>query len=167
VYDGVPLSGVSVASDHSGRLVVGGPVVFSGYRLRPDLTAESLVDGRYVTPDLGSVVDGRVSVLGRADDVIVTGGEKVAPAAVEAALAGHPGVREVAVTGVPDPEWGARVVAVVVPAGPVELGALRDHVAATLGRHAAPSRLVLVDDLPRLALGKIDRAALRRLIEEN
>jgi O-succinylbenzoic acid--CoA ligase len=167
VYDGVPLSGVDVAVDGAGRLTVGGPTVFSGYRLRPDLTAESLVDGRYVTPDLGSISDGRVSVLGRADDLIVTGGEKVAPAAVEAALAGHHSVREVAVTGVPDPEWGARVVAVVVPSGPVDLGALRDHVAATLGRHAAPSRLVLVDDLPRLALGKIDRAAIRLLAEEN
>jgi O-succinylbenzoic acid--CoA ligase len=167
VYDGVPLSGVDVALSASGRLTVGGPVVFAGYRLRPDLTAASLVDGRYVTNDLGSVSGGRVTVVGRADDLIVTGGEKVAPAAVEAALAGHPGVREVAVTGVPDPEWGARVVAVVVPAGPVDLADLRDHVAATLGRHAAPSRLVVVDDLPRLALGKIDRTAVRRLAQES
>jgi O-succinylbenzoic acid--CoA ligase len=166
VYDGVPLSGVSVTPDATGRLTVGGPVVFSGYRLRPDLTAVSLVDGRYVTNDLGSVVDGLVSVQGRADDVIVTGGEKVAPAAVEAALAGHPGVREVAVTGVPDPEWGARVVAVVVPADPASpptLESLRAQVSRELGRRAAPSGLVVVDDLPRLALGKIDRTALRRL----
>jgi O-succinylbenzoic acid--CoA ligase len=167
VYDGVPLSGVDVATDADGRLTVGGPVVFAGYRLRPDLTAASLVDGRYVTNDLGSVVDGRVTVFGRVDDLIVTGGEKVAPAAVEASLASHPAVREVAVTGVPDPEWGARVVAVVVPAGPLDLGDLRDHVAATLGRQAAPSRLIVVDDLPRLALGKIDRAAVRLLAEEN
>ena len=167
VYDGVPLSGVDVDLDPSGRLTVGGPVVFAGYRLRPELTAASLVDGRYVTNDLGSVSGGRVTVLGRVDDLIVTGGEKVAPAAVEASLAGYPGVREIAVTGVPDPEWGSRVVAVVVPAGPVELADLRAHVAATLGRHAAPSRLVLVDHLPRLALGKIDRSALRRLTQED
>jgi O-succinylbenzoic acid--CoA ligase len=120
------------------------------------------VDGRYVTNDLGSVApDGTVTVFGRADDVIVTGGEKVAPAAVEAALAGLPGVREVAVVGVPDAEWGQRVVAVVV--GDATLQAAREHVTAALGRRAAPSRLVLVDDLPRLALGKIDRAAVRRL----
>jgi O-succinylbenzoic acid--CoA ligase len=170
VYDGVPLAGVSVLPDADGRLTVGGPVVFAGYRLRPDLTAASLVDGRYVTNDLGSVVDGRVTVFGRADDVIVTGGEKVAPAAVEASLAAHPAVREVAVTGVPDPEWGARVVAVVVPADPASppsLDSVRTHVAATLGRRAAPSRLVVVDDLPRLALGKIDRSALRRLTQED
>jgi O-succinylbenzoic acid--CoA ligase len=115
-----------------------------------------------VTNDLGSVApDGTVTVFGRADDMIVTGGEKVAPAAVEAALAGLPGVREVAVVGVPDAEWGQRVVAVVV--GDATLQAAREHVTAALGRRAAPSRLVLVDDLPRLALGKIDRAAVRRL----
>jgi O-succinylbenzoic acid--CoA ligase len=161
VYDGVPLSGVDVAVDAAGRLTVGGPTLFSGYRLRLDLTAASLVDGRYVTNDLGSVVDGRVSVLGRADDMIVTGGEKVAPAAVETVLSGHPGVREIAVVGVPDPEWGQRVVAVVV--GDLTLESARSRVAAVLGRRAAPSRVVVVDDLPRLALGKIDRAAVLRL----
>ena len=161
VYDGVPLSGVDVRTDPTGRLTIGGPVVFSGYRLRSDLTAESLVDGRYVTNDLGSVSGGRVAVIGRADEIIVTGGEKVAPAAVEAVLAAHPAVREAAVVGVPDAEWGQRVVAVVV--GDTTLEAVREHVAATLGRRAAPSRLVVVDDLPRLALGKIDRAAVRRL----
>jgi O-succinylbenzoic acid--CoA ligase len=139
-------------------------VVFAGYRLRPDLTAASLVAGRYLTNDLGSVVDGRVTVLGRADDVIISGGENIAPAAVEAVLSGHPGVREVAVVGVPDAEWGARVVAVVVPADEVpSLESLRTHVAASLGRRAAPARLVVVADLPRLALGKIDRTALRTL----
>jgi O-succinylbenzoic acid--CoA ligase len=75
-------------------------------------------------------------------------------------------VREVAVTGVPDPEWGARVVAVVVPADPASpptLESLRAQVSRELGRRAAPAGLVVVDDLPRLALGKIDRTALRRL----
>jgi O-succinylbenzoic acid--CoA ligase len=164
VYDGVPLAGVSVATDDTGRLTVGGPVVFAGYRLRPDLTAASLVDGRYLTNDLGSIVDGRVTVFGRADDVIVSGGENIAPAAVEAALSGHPGVREVAVVGVPDAVWGAQVVAVVVPADEVpSLESLRTHVAASLGRRAAPARLVVVADLPRLALGKIDRTAVRTL----
>jgi O-succinylbenzoic acid--CoA ligase len=161
VYDGVPLSGVDVAVDVAGRLTIGGPTLFSGYRLRPDLTSSALVSGRYVTNDLGSVADGRVTVLGRADDMIVTGGEKVAPLAVEAALAAHPGVREVAVVGIADPEWGQRVVAVVV--GDATLESVREHVASTLGRRSAPSRLVVVDDLPRLALGKIDRAAVRLL----
>jgi O-succinylbenzoic acid--CoA ligase len=161
VYDGVPLPGVSVSPDSAGRLTIGGPVLFGGYRLRPDLTAAALVDGRYVTNDLGSVVGGRVTVLGRADDVIISGGENIAPAAVEAVLAAHPAVREAAVVGIPDPEWGQRVVAVIV--GHATLQSVRDHVTAALGRRAAPTRLVVVDDLPRLALGKIDRAAVRLL----
>jgi O-succinylbenzoic acid--CoA ligase len=165
VYDGVPLDGVSVDVSATGRLTVGGPVVFTGYRLRPDLTAAALVDGRYVTNDLGSVTGGRVTVLGRADDMIVTGGENVAPAAVEAALASCPGVHEAAVVGVPHPEWGEQVVAVIV--GSASLEAVRDHVAASLGRRSAPTALVVVDDLPRLALGKIDRAAVRRLAQES
>jgi o-succinylbenzoate---CoA ligase len=168
VYDGVPLAGVSVTTDTTGRLTIGGPTVFAGYRLRPELTAEALVDGRYVTNDLGAVApDGSVTVLGRADDMIVTGGEKVAPAAVEATLAGHPAIREAAVVGLADPEWGQRVVAVVVPRGAApSLADVRDHVAAALGRRCAPARLVVVDELPRPAPGKIDRAAVRRLAAE-
>jgi O-succinylbenzoic acid--CoA ligase len=162
VYDGVPLSDVDVVVPGSGRLTIGGPVLFSGYRLRPDLTALALPQGRYVTNDLGSVSpDGRVTVFGRADDVIVSGGENIAPAAVEAALATLSGVREAAVVGVPDPEWGERVVAVI--AGSASLAEVRDHVSASLGRRSAPSRLIVVDDLPRLALGKIDRMAVLRL----
>ena len=113
VYDGLPLPGVAV--DVTDRIVLSGPVVARGYRLRPDLTAEVFAGDRFTTSDLGRVDDdGRLVVLGRADDVIVTGGEKVAPAAVEAALAEHPSVAEAAVVGVPDDEWGSRVRAVVV-----------------------------------------------------
>jgi O-succinylbenzoic acid--CoA ligase len=90
VYDGVPLAGVDVEAP-DGRVRISGPVVALGYRLRPDLTALAFADGAFRTDDLGEVgPDGRLVVLGRADDVIVTGGEKVAPAAVEAVLASHP-----------------------------------------------------------------------------
>ena len=110
VYDGVPLPGVTA---HVGeRIALTGPVVARGYRLRPDLTAASFTGATFTTGDLGRW-DGRPArrCSGRADDVVVTGGEKVAPAAVEAALAEHPAVAEAAVVGVPDAEWGARVVA--------------------------------------------------------
>ena len=118
-YDGTPIRDVDVrlrAGDD--RITIAGPTLFSGYRLRPDLTAESLVDGRLVTQDVGRLVDGRLELLGRADDVIVTGGEKVAPASVVGALLGCAGVREVAVLGSPDAEWGQAVVAYVVPDDP-------------------------------------------------
>ena len=160
VYDGLPLPGVSVSV--AGRIVVSGPVVARGYRLRPDLTAASFDGSSFRTSDVGELVDGRLVVLGRADDLVVTGGEKVAPAAVEVALATHPSVVEVAVVGVPDPEWGSRVVAVAVLRGPLTLAQARDHVAARLSRVAAPRELRVVDALPLLPSGKIDRMRLAR-----
>lgn len=160
VYDGVPLPGVSLSV--ADRIRISGPVVASGYRLRPDLTAAAFDGDTFTTSDVGELVDGRLVVLGRADDVVVTGGEKVAPAAVEAALASHPSVAEVAVVGVPDAEWGARVVAVVVLRGPLSLEEARSHVAARLSRVAAPRELRVLDRLPLLPSGKIDRMRLTR-----
>ena len=160
VYDGVPLPGVRV--DVRDRIRLSGRVVARGYRLRPDLTAAAFDGDTFTTDDLGSVdPDGRLVVLGRADDLVVTGGEKVAPAAVEEALAAHPSVAEVAVVGVPDEEWGARVVAVVVLRAPLTLDQARDHVAARVSRVAAPRELRVVDALPLLPSGKIDRVRLR------
>lgn len=159
VYDGVPLPGVGVEAGEPIRL--SGPVVARGYRLRPDLTAEHFDGDRFTTSDRGEVVDGRLVVTGRVDDVVVTGGVKVPPAAVEAALADHPSVESVAVVGVPDAEWGQRVVAVVVLSGPLSLDEARDHVAAALPRSHAPRELREVDALPLLPSGKIDRMRLR------
>jgi o-succinylbenzoate---CoA ligase len=167
VYDGVPLAGVSARTGAGGRIALTGPVLFSGYRLRPDLTRQAMADGWFVTSDIGAVdAAGRLSVRGRADEMINTGGEKVAPGEVAAALEGCPGVREAAVIGQPDPEWGERVTAVVVPddpAHPPDLAALRTAVTGRLPRYAAPRALVLVADMPLLASGKPDLAALRRL----
>ena len=162
VYDGVPLPGVRVALGATVEL--SGPVVARGYRLRPDLTRAAFAGRTFRTGDLGRLTpDGRLQVLGRADDVVVTGGEKVAPAAVEAALAEHPAVAEAAVVGVPDTEWGARVVAHVVlhPGAALTLDQARDHVGARLGRVSAPRGLRLWPALPLLPSGKPDRAALR------
>ena len=164
VYDGVPLDGVTAELDGAGRIRLGGPVLAAGYRLRPELTRRSFVAGRYVTGDVGRFdPDGRLVVLGRADDMLVTGGEKVAPAAVEAALAEHPAVAEAAVLGVPDAEWGQQVVAVVVlrEGAGLTLPQARDHVAARVSRVAAPRALHVVAALPLLPSGKLDRAALR------
>ena len=160
VYDGVPLDGVRV-SLADGVVRLAGPVVARGYRLRPDLTAAGFDAETFTTSDVGVLEDGRLRVLGRADDVVVTGGEKVPPAAVEAALEAHPAVAEAAVIGLPDAEWGERVVAFVVLRAPLTLAAVRDHVAATLPRSWAPRELREVDALPLLSSGKVDRAALR------
>jgi o-succinylbenzoate---CoA ligase len=162
VYDGIPLDGVRVRIGDDDRIRIGGPVLFSGYRNGPEVPG----DGWFRTGDLGRMDPaGRLVVHGRADDVINTGGHKVVPGEVAAALQAHPGVRDAAVLGQPDPEWGERVVAVVVPAHPAEpptLELLRLHVQERLPRYAAPSRVVMVDAIPMLPSGKHDLARLRR-----
>lgn len=165
VYDGVPLAGVRVALRDGGRVALAGPVLAAGYRLRPDLTAQAFAAGWYVTGDHGRLDDGRLTVLGRVDDVVVTGGENVAPAAVEAALAGHPAVAEAAVFGVPDADWGERVVAAVVlrEGCALPLAEAREHVAVRVSRVAAPRELRVLAALPLLPSGKIDRTALRSM----
>ena len=165
VYDGMPLDDVSVDIGPDGRIRIAGPVLFSGYRLRPDLTAQAL-DGRwFVTSDLGSLgPSGDIVVRGRADDVINTGGEKVVAAEVEAALGTCAGVREAAVVGCPDPEWGELVTAVVVPAdpeAPPSLPDIRTELRGRLPVSAVPAALLLAREMPLLPSGKPDREALR------
>jgi O-succinylbenzoic acid--CoA ligase len=164
VYDGVPLDDVSVDIGPGGLIRLAGPVLFSGYRLRPDLTAAALRGRWFRTGDLGARDgDGAVRVLGRADDVINTGGEKVVASAVERVLADHPAVKEVAVVGRADPDWGQQVVAVVVPAGPPPaLDDLRAWVRRRLPACAAPRELELTAAIPLLPSGKPDRERLRR-----
>jgi O-succinylbenzoic acid--CoA ligase len=176
VYDGVPLDGVTVREGDDGRLRISGPVLMNRYYRRPDLTAAALAPadlaeaaggpGReFVTSDLGYVEPGgRVRVRGRADDVINTGGHKVVPGEVAAVLSTCPGVREVVVVGRPDPEWGERVTAVLVPSDPSDppgLELVRTHVSARLPRYACPSEVVLTEAIPLLPSGKPDLAALK------
>ncbi len=169
VYDGVPLDAVRVElrddDEAQGRIWISGPVLFSRYR--GQLAGQAaLRDGWFRTGDLGRLdASGRVMVRGRADDVINTGGHKVVPGEVAAALQTCPGVKDVAVVGQPDPEWGERVIAVVVPADPADpppLELLRLHVQERLPRYAAPSRVVTVDAVPMLPTGKHDIVRLRQ-----
>jgi O-succinylbenzoic acid--CoA ligase len=163
VYDGFPLDGVRV--DVSGdRIRIAGDVLAHGYRLRPDLTAESFSGGWFTTSDRGvRHDDGRIEVLGRADDMINTGGVKVSANAIERCLTAQPGVRDACVVGVPDPEWGEAVVALVVPDG--EPGDLRAAVRAELGAAATPKRVEFGTELPLRGPGKIDRAAVRARLQ--
>lgn len=163
VYDGVPLDGVRVDIADGDRIRVAGPVLFSGYRLRDDLTAQAM-DGEWLrTADVGRWdADGRLEILGRADDVINTGGEKVHAADIAGILEEHPLVAEAAVAGVPDAEWGERVVAYIVRRGSTAptLAELRELVSTRRPAYMAPREVVLVNALPRLASGKLDRLRL-------
>ena len=170
VYDGLPLDGVALRLAADGRIHLGGPTIFSGYDGDPTSTAETLVDGWYVTADAGRLdEDGRLQVVGRVDDVAVSGGVNVPLPAVASRLRAHPLVDQAEVTAAPDQEWGQEVVAVVVPVrgqAPA-LDELRDWVAAEHPRSWAPRRLVLRDALPLLGNGKVDRVALRRLAADD
>jgi O-succinylbenzoic acid--CoA ligase len=166
VYDGRPLPGTEVRIDSDGGIQLRGPTVMRGYLDEEEATARAFTEGGWLRPSDAGWIDGRgrLCVAGRLDDLINTGGEKVWPAEVEAVLQQHPGVAEVAIVGRPDPEWGQRVVAYVVPAdltAPPSLDALRDHVARSLPRHTAPRQLILIPEgLPRTASGKVRRAGL-------
>jgi len=165
VYDGVPLDGVEVRLHPDGgddgavegEILLRGPMLLRAYR---DGSSPLDPDGWLPTGDVGRWLDdGRLHVVGRAGDLIITGGENVWPEAVERALLDHPAVVEVMVRGRPEPEWGQVVEAVVVPVGPAPtLEGLRAHVKQDHPAFMAPRVLTIVDELPRTALGKLRRA---------
>jgi O-succinylbenzoic acid--CoA ligase len=140
-------------------------VVTPGYWRRPDLTARALRDGWLWTGDLGYVdEDGYLTVLDRRDDLIVTGGENVYPAEVEAVLLAHPAVAEAAVVGIPDVEWGQRVVAAVVlrPGATVRAADLAGWCRERLAGYKVPRAFRFVSELPRTESGKVQRWAVRQ-----
>jgi acyl-CoA synthetase (AMP-forming)/AMP-acid ligase II len=163
---GRPAPLVSVRLSDEGEVCLRSEFLMDGYFEHPEATATALRDGWYHTGDLGVLDDeGYLSIVGRARDVLRTGGETVAPSEVEAVLATHPGVAEVAVVGIPDPQWGEVVCAVVVArAGgdhALDLDALRAHCADRLAPFKHPRRLEVVDALPRTAAtGQIQRTLL-------
>ena len=171
VYDGRPLADVDVAIDadpgESGRIRLRGPMLAAGSLDPVDDATRFTPDGWFVTDDLGRLdADGTLEVLGRVDAVINTGGVKVDPLTVETLLRADPTVADVLVLGVPDPEWGERVVAVVTAADPNDpptLERLRTRVTATLPPAHAPREVRLVDRIARDAMGKVSAAERARL----
>jgi o-succinylbenzoate---CoA ligase len=155
-YRAHPLPGVEIRIGPDGRIAVKGPQVSPGYLGEPDRS-----DPWFVTGDFGEMDDeGALRVLGRADSVIVTGGENVSPERVEAVVRGHPGVIEAVVVGVPDPEWGEMVVCVYQG----DANDLSDWVSRSLPGFMAPKRWVRVGVIPLTSIGKPDRAAVRALV---
>ena len=166
VYDGLALNGVGVriAGEQgvAGPIEIRSPTLLRCYRDGTDPTDRH---GWFRTGDLGMIdpVDGRLTVHGRSDELIITGGEKVWPADVEAILGADPRIHEVAVFGVADDTWGQRVVAAIVPVDrtdPPPLDQLRGLVREELPVACAPKEVLLMDQLPRTSLGKIARASL-------
>jgi fatty-acyl-CoA synthase len=161
---GRPTPGVMLEIDESGELLVDSPYLFSGYFRNEAATAKAMAGGKYHTGDLAECdADGLYRIVGRAGDLIRTGGEAVAPPEVEAVLLRCPGVAEIAIVGMPDPVWGEIVTAFVVarPGADVSLEALRTFAESHLAPHKLPRRLQQVDHLPRTAAtGQIQRRLL-------
>jgi O-succinylbenzoic acid--CoA ligase len=173
VYDGVPLDGVQVALDGpENRIMLGGPTLARGYLGDPDSAAFSQ-DERgerwFGTDDAGVIADGVLRVLGRLDWMIISGGVNVSPAPVEAVLSRLPGIAEVVVVGLPDPEWGRRVAAAVVltpGATAPSLAQVRAEVTAQVSAQAAPRQLTVLESLPLRGPGKPDRTAIETALAQ-
>ncbi|WP_233199535.1 AMP-binding protein [Cryobacterium sp. N22] len=168
VYDGVPIGNTLVRAV-DGQLEISGAVLADGYLGDEDRTGDRFLDDQgvrwYRTGDLGTVADdGTVSVTGRADNVIVSGGEKVSLDAVETLVRTLPGLGEAVVVRAADPVWGQAPVVVLAATAPPPLEPVRAAAAAALGRAARPARIVTVDAIPLLASGKPDRQALEAFI---
>jgi O-succinylbenzoic acid--CoA ligase len=160
--------GSAASTGERGEVVVSGPTVTPGY-LDSDQTAAAFDDAGFHTGDVGYRDEaGRLWVVGRLDDRIVTGGENVHPADVADALTALPGVADAAVVGLPDEEWGERVATLVVPVDrtdPPTAEALRSALRGEIADFAVPKTVAVADELPRTASGTVDRAAVRERLE--
>jgi O-succinylbenzoic acid--CoA ligase len=157
--DGVPLRGVELRIDRD-RIYLRGPMLMEGYAPPHDRPAPIDEAGWFASGDRGRLIDGRLEVWGRADDVIITGGENVDPGEVERALEGVEGIRAACVFSVEDARWGQVVAAAVV--GPrADLSRVVAALGQRLAPHKRPRRIAVLDALPLLASGKIDRVAAR------
>ncbi|HWC87983.1 MAG TPA: AMP-binding protein [Solirubrobacteraceae bacterium] len=158
LYDG---DDHEVPAGERGRIFVGNKLLFEGYT---GGGSKDMIDGLMATGDVGHFdADGRLFIEGRSDDMIVSGGENVFPAEIEDAIAGHPSVVEAAVIGVPDPDYGQRLKAFVVPHAGCKLSEkqVKDHVRSNLARYKVPREVELIDGLPRNATGKVLRRELQ------
>lgn len=167
VYDGVPFERVDVDVRDDGRIRLRGPVLMRAYRDDPVLTEQVKQDGWFVTNDLGRLDDaGRLEVLGRADDVIITGGENVSAREVAEALVELDDIADAHVVGLPHARWGQQVTALVVPSGgaDVTVATVKAALRGRLEKHAVPREVRVVGSLQRDALGKVRRDVVARLL---
>jgi malonyl-CoA/methylmalonyl-CoA synthetase len=176
---GRPLPGVEVRlaaesgdviddENEPGEIQVRGPAVFKEYWRKPEVTRGAFVDGWFRTGDVAVLEDGYYRIMGRLSvDIIKSGGYKLSALEIEEALCQHPAIQECAVVGVADDTWGEVVAAAVVTKtdAKLELGALRAWADSRLSSYRIPRRLLVVDELPQNAMGKVVKPAVRELFE--
>lgn len=159
--------GKPVPHGEIGEIMVRGRIVMPGYWKNPAATAKALVDGWLMTGDVGSLdADGYLTLTDRSKDMIISGGSNIYPREVEEVLLTHPSVREVAVVGKPDPDWGEVVVAFVVTQGPLDQGALDAHCRDNIARFKRPKLYVALTELPKNNYGKVLKTDLRTRLAE-
>ncbi|MGX9182077.1 malonate--CoA ligase [Mesorhizobium sp. BHbdii] len=160
-----PETGATLPQGEIGQIEVRGPNVFKGYWQMPEKTRDEMrEDGFFITGDLGTIdADGYVSIVGRNKDLIISGGYNIYPKEIELVLDGQDGVQESAVIGVPHPDFGETVIALLVaePGATPDLEAIETDVRRSLARFKHPRKLILVDELPRNTMGKVQKNSLR------
>lgn len=161
VYNNEPLSGVEVRISTSGNIQLKGPMMAVGYLNHPDLWSALTSDGWFTTSDLGELIDGRLYVHGRSDDQIISGGEKISLGAVEDLLHANFNQQEFTAIGVPDLEWGTKLV--IASNKEIEIEKVRSITRNQLGAHAVPKEFITLPELPLTSIGKPDRAATREI----
>lgn len=164
VYNGEPLFGVDVKIIE-GAIAIKGPTLATTYINDEHGWEASLKDGWFVTNDHGSFVDGRLQILGRADDVIISGGEKVSLNAIEETLKDHFAGVEFAAFEVPDQEWGSTLHVAIASSAPISDAEISSLLASTFGEVAKPKGFHRLSELPLIGIGKIDRNALVQLVQ--
>ncbi|CAB4754532.1 unannotated protein [freshwater metagenome] len=160
IYDGTPLDGVEFEINEQGIIAIRGSVLASGYLNTPNLF--NLHNGWFTTNDLGQIIDGKLQVKGRADDVIISGGENLSLMAVEATLSVRFPDIECAAFAVDDPHWGQALHLAIV--GNISEMEISHYLEAALGAFAKPKGIHFVESLPLLGIGKIDRMTLTRMV---
>ncbi|MEM9912888.1 MAG: AMP-binding protein, partial [Pseudomonadota bacterium] len=163
-------SGASLPTGDIGQIEVRGPNVFKGYWNMPEKTAAELrADGFFITGDLGKVdEDGYLHIIGRDKDLIISGGYNIYPKEIELVLDAQPGVSESAVVGVPHPDFGETVLALLVaePGAEIDLVLIKQQISKSLARFKHPREMIAIDELPRNAMGKVQKKALRDAYEQ-
>ena len=163
IYDGIPLDCVDVEITTEGRIKIRGPILASAYLNDPTGWERALVDGWFVTNDLGVFDSGKLKIQGRVDDVIVSGGEKISLNAVELALNSHYANSEFAAFAIADPEWGSALYVAIAGTPMISTDEITLYLAQSLGNVAKPKGFLALPTLPLIGVGKVDRKALAQL----
>jgi O-succinylbenzoic acid--CoA ligase len=167
IYEGTPLEGVDVRVSDSGLVEISGAILASGYLNNDDLWNQQYLDGWFTTSDLGKInSDGNVEVLGRADDVYITGGEKVSLSRVDEVLHNAFPQLQWCAVAVDDAQWGQRLVVAVSGAGAPAISEVSTLLSTALGDFAKPKQLLIFDEMPMIGIGKIDRMQICERAQE-